>query len=253
MYKRAGVRDRACNIGTRRRRITRTVAAVTSVCAVGLGAATLIAAPASADSTSDSTSTSASAAPSDSASTSPSTSQSVSLFPTCDGQETAAPFAPWGDNNPYFPMPGGTFESGSTGWTLSGAAIVAGNESYFVHDPADTQSLSLAGDAQAVSPETCVDLGDYSVRMFVRSSRRPGSTLHILATVDDPLTGLSLSIGYDIDSGAGTSTWGPTDQLLIPNLLGGLLDTANLTLTFTTSGPATWYIDDVYVDPFKSH
>jgi hypothetical protein len=31
-----------------------------------------------------------------------------------------------------------------------------------------------------------------------------------------------------------------------------LLDTANLTLVFTTTGPATWNIDDVYVDPFKS-
>jgi len=40
---------------------------------------------------------------------------------------------------------------------------------------------------------------------------------------------------------------------LIPNLLGGVLGTQNLTLAFTTTGTkATWGIDDVYVDPFKS-
>ena len=41
--------------------------------------------------------------------------------------------------------------------------------------------------------------------------------------------------------------------MLIPNLLGGVLGTQKLTLVFTTRGaPATWNIDDVYVDPFKS-
>jgi hypothetical protein len=34
--------------------------------------------------------------------------------------------------------------------------------------------------------------------------------------------------------------------------LGGLLGTQNVTLVFTTKGPATWGIDDVYIDPFRS-
>jgi hypothetical protein len=39
----------------------------------------------------------------------------------------------------------------------------------------------------------------------------------------------------------------------VPNLLGGLLGTEKLTLVFSTKGaPATWGIDDVFVDPFKS-
>jgi hypothetical protein len=42
-------------------------------------------------------------------------------------------------------------------------------------------------------------------------------------------------------------------RLGIPNLLGGS-STQELTLTFTTRGaPATWYLDDVFVDPFKSY
>jgi hypothetical protein len=39
---------------------------------------------------------------------------------------------------------------------------------------------------------------------------------------------------------------------IAPSLLGGTL-AQNLTLVFTTQGtPATWNIDDVFVDPFKS-
>jgi hypothetical protein len=42
-------------------------------------------------------------------------------------------------------------------------------------------------------------------------------------------------------------------RLGIPNLLGGT-GTQELTLTFSTRGAATtWYVDDVYVDPFKSY
>jgi hypothetical protein len=72
--------------------------------------------------------------------------------------------------------------------------------------------------------------------------------------VTDPLTGLVLTTRSDVHGGTETGDWSPTDMIVIPNLLGGLLDTAQLSLVFTTSGtPATWNIDDVYVDPFKSH
>jgi hypothetical protein len=181
---------------------------------------------------------------------------SASLFPRCDEQQTSTPFAGWGDNSSYFAVPGGTFEAATPDWSLAGATIVADNESYHVDSPTDTQSLSLAGDptggARVVSPRTCVDLGDDTVRMFVKSSGEADSSLHIQAIVDDPPTGLVFSFGHDIDGGADTTEWSPTPRMLIPNLLGGLLDTANLTLVFTTTGPATWNIDDVYVDPFKS-
>jgi hypothetical protein len=211
-----------------RRRLTRAVATVTAVCATGLGAAVVTSGPASA-------------------------ADSGSLFATCPYREVSTPFAPWGDENFYAAIQGGSFEDGGTGWTLSGATIGPDNETFHVGGPADTQSLTLTGDAQATSPDTCVDLGNHSIRMFVKSSGDPDSALHIQVSVEDPLTGLALSTGYDIAGGVGTSDWAPTDQILIPNLLGGLLQTDRLSLVFTTAGPATWNIDDVYLDPFKSH
>jgi hypothetical protein len=208
-----------------RRRITRAVATVTAVCALGVGAAGVTARPARA-----------------------------ALLDTCPGRQTSAPFAPWGDDTSYTTIAGGTFESGATDWTFSGAAIVTDNERSYVNSPDDTHSLALPAGAQAWSPSTCVDLGENTIRLFVKSTGDSDSTLHIQASVEDPLTGLVLSTGYDINGGSGTRRWSPTDQIVIPNLLGGVLHTGRLSLVFTTRGaPATWKIDDVYVDPFKSH
>ena len=96
-------------------------------------------------------------------------------------------------------------------------------------------------------------MGENTIRLFVKNSGVADSVLHVQASVQNPLTGLVLSTGFDIKGVKGTTTWAPTSQLLIPNLLGGILGTQNLTLVFTTKGtPATWNIDDVYVDPFKS-
>ena len=51
---------------------------------------------------------------------------------------------------------------------------------------------------------------------------------------------------------AASSGWDPTSVLAIPNLLGSDGGQQELTLRFTTLGTAaTWYIDDVFVDPWK--
>jgi len=206
-------------------RLARSVATITAVGAVGIGTSAVTESPASA-----------------------------SLLGSCHARTASTPFASWGDSDSYFLMAGGGFESGAGRWTLAGATVVDDNESYFVNQPDDTHSLSIPDGAQATSPAICVDMGENTVRFFVKSSAGAGSMLHIDAYVENPLTGLVLSAGVDIDGADAADTWSPTDPILIPNLLGGLLGTQRLTLVFTPTGaPATWNIDDVYVDPFKSH
>jgi hypothetical protein len=178
---------------------------------------------------------------------------SAALLDSCPDRQLSTPFAAWGDGGSYYAVDDGGFESDGADWARSGATIVAGNESFYVNSPNDTQSLSLTAGATATSPSTCVDLGEDTIRLFVKGPGDAESTLHIQATVEDPLTGLDLSLGYDINGDIGNGDWSPTDPIVIPNLL-GLIDTGRLTLEFTTRGaPATWNIDDVYVDPFKSH
>ena len=178
----------------------------------------------------------------------------ASVLPSCAATPTVTPFQHWGDSSSYFLMPSGDFESGATGWTTSeGVAVANENESYFVNNPADTQSLAMSTNQLTISPTVCVAMGENTIRLFVKNPGVAGSVLHIQAFVQNPLTGLVLSTGFDLKSSTGTASWSPTSRLLIPNLLGGVLGTQRLTLAFSTSGvPAKWNIDDVYVDPFKS-
>ena len=41
----------------------------------------------------------------------------------CAGRVLSQPFAPWNDSATYFPAPGGTFESGAPGWSLTGGSL----------------------------------------------------------------------------------------------------------------------------------
>ena len=216
----------------RPRRVNRAVALVASASALACASVGLLAVPASAGVLST----------------------VAGILPSCAARPTTTPFTPWGDNSNYFLMPGGGFEAGAPGWTLAGGPkVVTGNETSFLNAKTDTHSLAMPTAATVVSPTVCVAMGENTIRMFVKNSGVAGSSLHIQALVENPLTGLVLSTGFDINGVAGNTSWAPTGRLLIPNLLGGVLGTQNLTLVFTTSGkPATWNVDDVFVDPFKS-
>jgi len=216
----------------RPRRMTRAIALVASTSALACASVGLLAAPASAGLLST----------------------VAGILPSCAARPTTTPFAPWGDQSSYFLMPAGGFEAGATGWSLGdGPKVVSGNETSFVNAKTDTHSLSMPTGATVVSPTVCVAMGENTIRMFVKNSGVASSNLHIQAIVQNPLTGLVLSTGFDIKGTAGNTSWSPTDRLFIPNLLGGVLGTQNLTLVFTTTGkPATWNVDDVFVDPFKS-
>jgi hypothetical protein len=175
-----------------------------------------------------------------------------SLLPSCSATNTSTPFAAWGDTKSYFLMPDGGFEAGAPAWIKTGTAIVSGNETSFVNGRTDTHSLAMPTLSLAVSPTVCVSMGDNTVRLFVKNSGVANSVLHIEAYVQNPLTGLVLSTGFDIKGTSGSTGWAPTNQLWIPNLLGGVLGTQRLTLAFSARGAAaTWNIDDVFVDPFK--
>jgi hypothetical protein len=216
----------------RPRRFTRAIALVASTSALACVSVGLLASPASAGVLST----------------------VAGILPSCAARPTTTAFAPWGDTSSYFLMPAGGFEAGTPGWTLAGGpTVVAGNETSFVNAKTDKHSLAMPTGSTVVSPTVCVAMGENTIRMFVKNSGVASSNLHIQAFVQNPLTGLVLSTGFDIKGTAGNTSWSPTGRLLIPNLLGGVLGTQNLTLVFTTTGkPATWNVDDVFVDPFKS-
>jgi len=171
----------------------------------------------------------------------------------CGPRSESAVFSAWGDKAIYFQVSNGGFENGSTDWSLGqGAAVVSGNETYKVAGSADSHSLKLPPNSFAESRTLCISRGEDALRLFVNNSHVSGAILHVDATVVNPDSGAVGYAAFDVNGDVPSSPWSPTMQLKIPNVLGGN-GTESLTLRFTLRGvQTTWYIDDVFIDPFKS-
>jgi hypothetical protein len=157
----------------------------------------------------------------------------------CSGRVLSQPFAPWNDSATYFPAPGGTFESGAPGWTLSGgAAVTAGGNSFLSAGSA----LTLPAGGSATSPSICVDLGSPTVRAFTSSSR--GTVVVSVVSA-----GLTLTVGSISPSGS----WRPTPTMLfLTNTLAILSATGTTSASFRfTAVGGDAKVDDVYVDPYR--
>jgi hypothetical protein len=169
----------------------------------------------------------------------------------CPGQSVSFPFLlPWLDPHPYVPVPGGSLEQGSTGWTLrDGASVVQGNEPFYVNSRADRYSLSLPAGSSAASAFMCVGLDYPTMRFFAQNTGDRSATLK----VEMMIRGLDGKLKVKgVATVAGTSTWAPTRIISLRALLQqtlGPLDTTTVSFRFTASGGA-WRIDDIYVDPF---
>lgn len=170
------------------------------------------------------------------------------LSPSCPGQTLAQTFLPFGDPFQYAAVPNGNLESGATGWTLRGATIVAGNETFHVGRASDSASLMVPAGASATSPSICVGTLSPTVRFFTRSP-------NLLAALEVDAVYNTSSGTVTVPAGVVTATnaWQPT--LPLPLLLNA---TALLTPTGTfpmalrfKAISGTWQIDDIYVDPYK--
>lgn len=167
----------------------------------------------------------------------------------CDGQQLSRPFAPWLDPAQYTLNEGGDFEAGAPGWSLSGdAAVVAGNESYFVTSASDSSSLRLPPESSATSSTICVGIEHPTIRLFAkRAGAFPASAAVEVRFEDARGEVRSAPIG----TVAGTASWQPTTQMpIVANLL-PLLPGDYTPVQFRLTGlTGTTQVDDFYVDPW---
>src|ERR687887_2526582 len=106
----------------------------------------------------------------------------------CPPSAYEQPFAPWLDFASYVLAPNGGLESGAAGWSLDGgAAVVAGNESFYVGGARDTRSLSLPSGSSATTSDMCVDATSPDLRFFARNSGSLLSTLKVEVLYTDAL------------------------------------------------------------------
>lgn len=163
---------------------------------------------------------------------------------SCDGA-TSQPFARWLDYAPYVPAPGGDFESGATGWTLQGARVVSGNESYNVSG-GGTHSLSIPAGASATSPAFCGGLGYPAIRLFTKGGGLLGTG--VLRVTINYVNGDGVLSSQPLGLVTALGSWQPSLQLVtlsgLPILTGSDMSVTLAAVSGTVS------VDDVYVDPY---
>jgi hypothetical protein len=159
------------------------------------------------------------------------------------------PFAQFGDNDTYFGFANNGFESGTSGWSLSNASVVGGNEPWDVNG-AGGKSLSIGPGGTAASPRVCTALLAPDWRMFARADGANGSLTArvvfygLLGNVTGVLNLTSFASG-------GYGSWAPTAD--VPSLLSLPLLTVSAQLVLTnTASSGAWQVDDVFVDPWLS-
>jgi hypothetical protein len=164
-----------------------------------------------------------------------------------DCGSTSQPFAQFGDYRDYTFGTNGGLENGATGWSLSGARVVSGNESFYVHSHGDVNSLSLPAGSTAYTPKLCMGTTSSVMRYFVKGSSDGSVRVEVVLR---GLLGQVLGV-FQVSKVSTDSSWQAGPPVLNLDSLLGLLGVSYVQLKFTTlSGTAQ--IDDVYVDPWAS-
>jgi hypothetical protein len=168
----------------------------------------------------------------------------------CPKTTVTKPFKAFGDTANYSLVQNGGFEYGAGGWALTGASVVAGNESYNVRAATDSKSLAITPTGRGVSPAFCVGTEHPSFRLF---AKRTSGSWGVL----------TVAVRWSVDGGPTNQTvvgavttgtaWSPTQSFGLAPVLGLWNDaqtaTAQIVLEPEDYGGA-WAVDDVYVDPY---
>jgi hypothetical protein len=179
---------------------------------------------------------------------------SAATAQACSNAGAAQVFLPWGDVSSYVLAPDGGFESGGTGWALSGGAkAVSGNEPFYLHAASDTRSLSLPAGSSALSPSICMAIDTPTFRIVARNTGDTGSGLRVEATYQ--LLGLLRT--KDVSTVYAGPSWAPSQQmstiLSLSTVVGTVIPSAiQIRMTPLGSG-GQWQVDDLYIDPFARH
>jgi hypothetical protein len=153
-------------------------------------------------------------------------------------------FASWGDGASYYFPANGGFESGAGGWTLGGgAAVVSGNERFYLHSAGDSHSLLLPAGGSATT-SVCFGVLYPALRFMVEGA---GARVRVSVSAKNLLGIVSTLDGGTFTAG---SSWAPSPKL--SSLLSAItspLGAKSMQVTISVSG-APAQVDDLYIDPF---
>jgi hypothetical protein len=168
----------------------------------------------------------------------------------CPSTPTTKAFQAFGDSADYSLVPNGAFEAGAGGWSLTGASVANGNESFKVHGTGDSKSLAITATGLAVSPAICVDIDHPTFRFFARRTSGTWGTLNVKlrwkqadgSTIESVVGSLSTGTSWQAS---------PAFNLSRALPLWNTGQNATVQLVFDPEDfGGTVAIDDVYVDPY---
>jgi hypothetical protein len=165
---------------------------------------------------------------------------------TCPPPPTlSTPFTSWGDSYDYALSPGAAFETGLSGWSATGgAAIVAGNEPWYLRAKSDSHALYLPSGSSVTSSPICEPHLQPLLRLFVKNVGSSTGQLHVEMIVVQNGTTYLLDGGL-VSAGA---SWSLT-QRIASSWSGPLSGSLQVRLTPVGTG-AAFVVDDLYVDPY---
>ncbi len=154
-----------------------------------------------------------------------------------------------GDLADYVSVPQGTFGTGTSGWSLSKAALVKGNES---GKPGE-YSLLIGSGGSAISPALCVSNATPTFRFYGRSVSPGLSNLAVNLLWTDAF-GLSHVTPVGGVGGFGLTAWQASPALALSSALPLWMpgSTLSVRLQFVPSFGSAWAIADIYQDPYRT-
>ena len=180
----------------------------------------------------------------------------LAVVPAADAACTATPtskvFAAFGDNADYSLAPSGAFESGASGWSLTGSSVINGNEPAKIHGPSDSKSLAVSATGKAVSPAFCVGIEHPSFRFFARRTTGTWGVLNVKLRYKDASGATNETTVGSV--GGSDTAWHPTASIALSTVLGIWNDDQSASVQIVLDPEnygGAWAVDDVYVDPYS--
>ncbi len=156
------------------------------------------------------------------------------------------PFSPWSDTNSYRLVPGGSFPTTGSGWTLAGGASIGqSSDPHQLAGATGAGELVLPAGGSAVSPYSCVDTTQPTIRFMDAGNTTARVTVDVTFVEPAGLV-VTLPVGVITPS----PSWQPSPTLVDLQVVGGLLDggAVPMALSFHSSG-GTVDVSDAFVDP----
>ncbi len=171
----------------------------------------------------------------------------------CPTTATTQAFKRFGDNAAYSLVSNGAFESGTSGWSLTKAAVASGNETFKVRSAADSKSLAVQPTGLVVSPPICVGVEHPSFRFFARRTSGTWGVLNVKLRWTGSNGQTNETVVGSL-SGDPYKSWLASPSLPLATTLplwqSGQSLSVRLVFDPEDFGGA-WTMDDVYVDPYR--